>query len=693
MTEIQLPNVSGLFDPAHSNKPLEDIVETVAQPLSENTFFKVFSSLTAMTPKTHGDTTRQLSETSEPSDSNDKESADSTPESEDTLTPRYGRDAQKEPAPNLKIEPKQEAINLSIPTQPDDLASIPVAAPIPDGAATAAPNPAEPVSFNSKELQVPLIAANLKTDAQQTIQSGREEPLMKAEIQSDMPSLEVGSTRSNPLRAENNLSVASADTKAALPAIELSKSTVEIGVNPAPASNKTVHAPPEHPQTQGRELVSGNIASSTKQTPPQLSTPPQVQGDPTQKPQSGEPVQRPATQQSIPSTHSQTTPTDQPQTTQIPRSSTQEASAPSAIAQREGAPLLAPTAFKAEKPKEFLSGDLRQVHPDSLPVKAERLPVREVSNSRIPTHAPPQSTEQAPVPFKTPTPTLNTSADFDANLNQAEMQKPTPTLSAKPIAQPAAIPPDALSNTHENWRAWDQLKQPARDGNPALVTHHSASERRADTCATQVQTQPLNLHAYAPAQTLQAPIPSLTTSPSVTKTTGKTEAGATSELLNGDAAPLLQPRDSSTTALPPVQGSKQSELARQVAVQLATAATTDGRSVDLRLNPEELGRVRLLMSPSEGGISVAIMAERGETLDLMRRHINLLENEFREMGYDDVKFSFGPSSQDTAQHQNSGQKSDGGSRELSTSEVGEAHHSEHTHPLEKPSNDRLDLRF
>ena len=37
---------------------------------------------------------------------------------------------------------------------------------------------------------------------------------------------------------------------------------------------------------------------------------------------------------------------------------------------------------------------------------------------------------------------------------------------------------------------------------------------------------------------------------------------------------------------------------------------------------------------------MAIAAERGETLDLLRRHIALLEREFHEMGFDDIRFSF-----------------------------------------------------
>lgn len=65
------------------------------------------------------------------------------------------------------------------------------------------------------------------------------------------------------------------------------------------------------------------------------------------------------------------------------------------------------------------------------------------------------------------------------------------------------------------------------------------------------------------------------------------------------------------------------------------------RPIELTLSPEELGRVRLTLTSIDGGISVAIIAERAETLDLMRRNIDMLARDFREMGYGSVAFSFG----------------------------------------------------
>jgi len=83
------------------------------------------------------------------------------------------------------------------------------------------------------------------------------------------------------------------------------------------------------------------------------------------------------------------------------------------------------------------------------------------------------------------------------------------------------------------------------------------------------------------------------------------------------------------------------EAARMVATQMAEALMrTQNNKVEISLHPEELGRVRMILSTSDLGVSVAIVAERPETLDLMRRHIDQLAKEFREMGYENIGFEF-----------------------------------------------------
>lgn len=83
------------------------------------------------------------------------------------------------------------------------------------------------------------------------------------------------------------------------------------------------------------------------------------------------------------------------------------------------------------------------------------------------------------------------------------------------------------------------------------------------------------------------------------------------------------------------------ETARHVAQQMTAAITQhNGRTTEIALNPVELGRVRMTMSAQDGTMSLHIMAERPETTDLLRRHIETLAQQFHALGYADVTFSF-----------------------------------------------------
>ena len=104
--------------------------------------------------------------------------------------------------------------------------------------------------------------------------------------------------------------------------------------------------------------------------------------------------------------------------------------------------------------------------------------------------------------------------------------------------------------------------------------------------------------------------------------------------------------------------------ATHVATQLAHAAdqTTNG-TADITLNPRELGQVKLSLQAVDGTMFVAIAAERPETAELMRRHIDTLAQEFRGLGYQDVSFSF------SGRQDNTGRGSDQGSAPRDTPEL------------------------
>ncbi|MEJ6396346.1 flagellar hook-length control protein FliK [Yoonia sp. 208BN28-4] len=117
------------------------------------------------------------------------------------------------------------------------------------------------------------------------------------------------------------------------------------------------------------------------------------------------------------------------------------------------------------------------------------------------------------------------------------------------------------------------------------------------------------------------------------------------EFLQSAEIPTSSPATSANTeriASVAPQSFAQSDHARQIAQQVAATITPLKEGVtEVTLRPEELGRVALRLTSGDGVMNLVVTAERPETADLMRRHIDLLSQEFRALGYADLNFSFG----------------------------------------------------
>ncbi|AYF01548.1 flagellar hook-length control protein FliK [Paracoccus yeei] len=100
-----------------------------------------------------------------------------------------------------------------------------------------------------------------------------------------------------------------------------------------------------------------------------------------------------------------------------------------------------------------------------------------------------------------------------------------------------------------------------------------------------------------------------------------------------------------TAAVHPPHPTAPHEVTRQIA---DAVRNSDETRFEITLTPEELGKVRLVISPGERP-SVAVYAENRETLDLLRRNADLLDRELRDAGLGGAALSFG---QGTAQDGN-----------------------------------------
>lgn len=92
-----------------------------------------------------------------------------------------------------------------------------------------------------------------------------------------------------------------------------------------------------------------------------------------------------------------------------------------------------------------------------------------------------------------------------------------------------------------------------------------------------------------------------------------------------------------TSAQPVARADLASHVARQIA---DVVHHMPARPVEITLSPEELGRVRLSVSTHDTGIVLNVIAERPETMDLLRRHIGQLGEQFQALGYENIAFSF-----------------------------------------------------
>lgn len=103
----------------------------------------------------------------------------------------------------------------------------------------------------------------------------------------------------------------------------------------------------------------------------------------------------------------------------------------------------------------------------------------------------------------------------------------------------------------------------------------------------------------------------------------------------------LAPHSASRPALAAAPGAASAQHSPSIGHQIGLALSTmpDG-PVEISLSPEELGKVRLTLHARDQGMAVTIQAERPETLDLMRRHIDSLARDMRDLGFSSLSFSF-----------------------------------------------------
>ncbi len=192
-----------------------------------------------------------------------------------------------------------------------------------------------------------------------------------------------------------------------------------------------------------------------------------------------------------------------------------------------------------------------------------------------------------------------------------------------------------------------------------LALQPTMSERRQDMHAdksnpdTPRAKRTLIRDTFVPAVAAQAEKPTV---PSGAATSGNFLASPPPQLqsipevvfdLPPSFTPLGASESGQATRSTPLSFFQTPDFPRHVAQQVANGVRFHAdKTVEITLKPAELGRVQISMSTGEQGVVVHVNAERPETIDLLRRHIDQLASEFQDIGYGQSEFHFGGTGSD-----------------------------------------------
>ncbi len=79
----------------------------------------------------------------------------------------------------------------------------------------------------------------------------------------------------------------------------------------------------------------------------------------------------------------------------------------------------------------------------------------------------------------------------------------------------------------------------------------------------------------------------------------------------------------------------------KIVTQISTAiSNTSKDTVEIRLDPPELGRVTISITQTDSGVSATVTSEKAEISDLLRRHAELLSRELSKSGFSEASLEF-----------------------------------------------------
>ena len=232
----------------------------------------------------------------------------------------------------------------------------------------------------------------------------------------------------------------------------------------------------------------------------------------------------------------------------------------------------------------------------------------------------------SPAPIYAPVPTQATSLGGAVQPDLAAQPKSLP-------AQPAVVPgADPSSKVTLSLPALVVTYPPSVESSWHL--RHGAQKPPADAPlqgpAAATGDQKLTAAAFA-GNAVQASVPDY---PAVADRPDAAALAADPGAVSASGHMLVGPAMSGSAVAASVAASVAQQMIAQIALE------PEG-IIDVALNPEELGRLRFELHQHGDQVRVHLVAERPDTLDLLRRHADELLAELRQAGFGGAELSFG----------------------------------------------------
>ena len=193
------------------------------------------------------------------------------------------------------------------------------------------------------------------------------------------------------------------------------------------------------------------------------------------------------------------------------------------------------------------------------------------------------------------------------------------------------------------------------DGVPGDPRQHVRPVVETGSGAPAPRTGEASPPAQVPATALPAPIaapvaPAVQAPPDLSLNAGFVDGGdpqmLTTDRPQGPVATAAGGMDPPAMAAPgrapaaPVSPQMMRILPQQISVQVARSDGPGGDLV-LRLDPPELGQLRIVFTGFDAQVSAHVLADRADVAEQMRRNADVLEQAFRDAGFGDVDLAFG----------------------------------------------------